>query len=131
MVLVLSAPGRGAERVEGLRRGADDYLPEAFGEVKLRALMRRARATDHDLMAFGDIAIRLEARTVHVGTRHGPVRPREFALVTVPARDAGAVVTRMQLLETSGPCIPIPGPTWWTCMRAARGAGWTRRRAGR
>jgi two-component system OmpR family response regulator len=103
MVLVLSALGRAAERVEGLDRGADDYLPKPFEadelRARLRALMRRARGADHDVMAFGDIEIRLKARTVHVGTRHVPVSPREFALVTFMARNAGAVVTRMQLLE--------------------------------
>jgi two-component system OmpR family response regulator len=103
MVLVLSALGRAAERVEGLDRGADDYLPKPFEadelRARLRALMRRARGADHDVMAFGDIEIRLKARTVHVGTRHVPVSPREFTLITFLARNAGAVVTRMQLLE--------------------------------
>ncbi len=105
LVLVLSALGRAANRVEGLERGADDYLAKPFEpdelRARLRALLRRGQmqVLDNDLIAFGDIEIRLRARTLHVGTRHVAVSPREFALLTYLARNAGQVVTRMQLLE--------------------------------
>jgi two-component system OmpR family response regulator len=105
LVLVLSALGRAANRVEGLERGADDYLAKPFEpdelRARLRALLRRGRmqVLDHDLIAFGAIEIRLRARTLHVADRHVPLSPREFALLTYLARNAGQVVTRMQLLE--------------------------------
>lgn len=105
MILILSALGRAAERVEGLEQGADDYLPKPFEpeelRARLRALLRRGtiQVLDNDLMAFGDVEIRLKARTVHVKRRHVPVSPREFELITWFARNAGQVVTRMQLLE--------------------------------
>ena len=106
LVLVLSALGRAANRVEGVERGADDYLAKPFEpdelRARLRALLRRGQmqVLDNDLIAFGDVEIRMKARTVHVGTRHVPVSPREFALVVHFARNAGQVVTRMQLLES-------------------------------
>lgn len=106
MILVLSALGRAAERVEGLEKGADDYLPKPYEpeelRARLRALLRRGtiQVADNDLMAFGDLEIRLKARTVHVRRSHVPVSPREFALLTFFAQNAGHVVTRMQLLET-------------------------------
>lgn len=105
MVLVLSALGRAANRVEGLERGADDYLPKPFEaaelRARLRALLRRAtiQVLDNDLLGFGDVEIRLKARTVHVRRTHVPVSPREFDLIVYFARNAGQVVTRMQLLE--------------------------------
>lgn len=105
MVLILSALGRAANRVEGLEKGADDYLPKPFEPVelraRLRALLRRGtvQTTDNDLLAFGELEIRLRARTVHVRRTHVPLSPREFELITYLARNSGQVVTRMQLLE--------------------------------
>ena len=105
LVLVLSALGRASELVEGLEKGADDYLPKPFEpdelRARLRALLRRGtmQVLDNDLLAFGDLEIRMKARTVHVKRTHVPVSPKEFELITFFARNAGQVVTRMQLLE--------------------------------
>lgn len=105
LILVLSALGRSAQRVEGLEKGADDYLPKPFEEdelrARLRALLRRGtvQVLDNDLLAFGDLEIRMKARTVHVKRQHVAVSPKEFELITYFAQNAGQVVTRMQLLE--------------------------------
>lgn len=105
LILILSALGRAAQRVEGLEKGADDYLPKPFEpeelRARLRALLRRGtiEVLDNDLLAFGDLEIRLKARTVHVRRAHVAVSPKEFELITYFARNAGQVVTRMQLLE--------------------------------
>ncbi len=104
-ILMLSALGRAANRVEGLEKGADDYLAKPYApeelRARLRALLRRAgtQAESHDLIAFGDIEIRLKARTVHIGRVHVSVSPREFDLILHFARHEGQVVTRRQLLE--------------------------------
>ena len=105
LVLVVSALGRAQNKIEGLEKGADDYLAKPFDpeelKARLRALLRRRTVSvlDNDLMAFGEVEIRLRARTVHVGRRHVPVSPREFELIAFLARNAGQTVTRMQLLE--------------------------------
>jgi two-component system, OmpR family, response regulator len=106
MILILSALGRAANRVEGLEKGADDYLPKPFEadelRARVRALLRRGtmQVLDNDLIAFGDLEIRLKARTVHVKRTHVAVSPKEFELITFFARNAGQLVTRMQLLES-------------------------------
>jgi two-component system OmpR family response regulator len=105
LILILSALGRAANRVEGLEKGADDYLPKPFEpeelRARLRALLRRGtiQVLDNDLLAFGDLEIRMKARTVHVRRTHVAVSPKEFELITYFARNAGQIVTRMQLLE--------------------------------
>lgn len=105
LVLVVSALGTPSSRIEGLERGADDYLAKPFDprelEARLRALLRRRamQVNDNDILAFGDIALRLKARTLHVGQTHVPLSPREFELLAYFARNAGDVVSRMQLLE--------------------------------
>ena len=105
MILVLSALGRAAIRVEGLEKGADDYLPIPFEpeelRARLRALLRRGtmQVLDNDLLAFGELEIRMKARTVHVRLTHVPVSPKEFELLTYFAQHSDQIVTRMQLLE--------------------------------
>ena len=102
LILILSALGRAANRVEGLEKGADDYLPKPFEpRARLRALLRRGtmQVLDNDLLVFGDLEIRMKARTVHVKRAHVAVSPKEFELITYFARNAGQLVTRMQLLE--------------------------------
>lgn len=105
LILVVSALGRAANKIEGLDRGADDYLAKPFEPeelvARLRALLRRKTMAvlDNDLIAFGDVQIRLKARTVHIGSEHVPVSPREFDLILYLAQNAGQIVTRMQLLQ--------------------------------
>jgi two-component system OmpR family response regulator len=105
LVMVVSALGRAANKIEGLEKGADDYLAKPFDpeelRARLRALLRRKsmQVLDNDLIAFGALEIRMKARTVHAGQTHIPVSPKEFELITYFARNAGETVTRMQLLE--------------------------------
>lgn len=104
-ILVVSALAHSAHRVDGLERGADDYLPKPFAEDELRArikaLMRRGKAqTDsNDFMVFGDLEIRVKARTVHWGQTHIALSPKEFELLLYFAVNAGEPLSRMQLLE--------------------------------
>jgi two-component system OmpR family response regulator len=105
LVMVVSALGRAQNKIEGLEKGADDYLAKPFDpdelRARLRALLRRQSMVtlDNDVVAFGDLEIRMKARTVHVGTAHVAISPKEFKLLSYFAANAGAVVTRMQLLE--------------------------------
>lgn len=105
MILVVSALGKASSRIEGLDKGADDYLAKPFEPeeltARIRALLRRRNAAgqDDDLMSFGALQVRRKARTVHFGDTHVPLSPKEFDLLAFFAANAGDVVTRMQLLE--------------------------------
>lgn len=103
-VLVLSALGRAANKVEGLEDGADDYLAKPFSDdellARVRALLRRARSEPHpEITLVGDIEIRLKARTVHRAGRHIALSPKEFELLRCLAEHAGTFVPRALLLE--------------------------------
>ena len=103
-ILVLSALGSPAHRVEGLDTGADDYLAKPFEASELaarvRALLRRAKGTvSPDVMILGDFEIRPRARTLHRAGKHIPLSPKEFELLMFFADNAGRVVTRTLLLE--------------------------------
>lgn len=103
-VLVLSALGRTTNRVEGLDRGADDYLAKPFEADELiaraRAVIRRlASAPSPEILCFGDIEIHVRARTVHRAGKHVALSPKEFKLMKTFADHAGEILTRTMLLE--------------------------------
>ena len=104
-ILVLTARGEEADKVRGLRLGADDYVTKPFGAMELLArvdaLLRRSRlsAPAPPLDRFGDVEVNRAARTVK---RHGsPVAltPKEFDLLIALMDRAGAVVPRGDLLS--------------------------------
>jgi two-component system OmpR family response regulator len=103
-VILLTALGGIADRVDGLDAGADDYLvkPFAFVELvaRLNALVRRPPLTEVlTRLQSGDIIVDLLRREVHRAGRAIPLQPREFALLEQLMRNDGKVVTRTMLLE--------------------------------
>jgi two-component system OmpR family response regulator len=105
-VLMLSAIGAMADRVEGMRAGCDDYLakPYAFAELlaRLEALARRADRTRRSTMLrVGDLVLDTRAR---IASRNGTelhLQNRELLLLEKLMRHSGQVVTRSMLLEAA------------------------------
>ncbi|HEX4365377.1 MAG TPA: response regulator transcription factor [Rhodopila sp.] len=105
-ILILSALGGTADRIEGMRAGCDDYLakPYAFAEVlaRLEALVRRAdRTLGSTVPRVGDLEVDLAARRASRNGKEIPLQHREFLLLAFLMRHAGQVVTRSMLLETA------------------------------
>jgi two-component system OmpR family response regulator len=105
-ILVLSAVGGTADRVEGMRAGCDDYLakPYAFAEVlaRLEALARRAdRALGASVLVVGELELDMAARRAMRGGKEIRLQHRDLLLLACLMRHAGQVVTRSMLLETA------------------------------
>ena len=105
-IIVVSARGEEVDRVVGLELGADDYLVKPFGlrelVARIRAVTRRVseRSAPGDLLlAAGPVRIDLRAHRVTVDGREVVLTGKEFELLTVLVREAGAVVDREQLLR--------------------------------
>lgn len=100
-VLLLTALDAVSDRVAGLDAGADDYLvkPFAFDELlaRVRMLLRRGTGEKSDLLAAGDLEMKLSTRTVSRGGREIPLSSREFALLECLLRNKGVVLSRQQL----------------------------------
>ena len=104
-ILVLTARGEEADKVRGLRLGADDYVTKPFGAMELLArvdaLLRRSRLSapapvlDH----FGDVEVNRAARTVKRQGARVALTPKEFDLLIALMDRAGAVVPRGDLLS--------------------------------
>lgn len=103
-VMVLTAKGGIADRVDGLDAGADDYLvkPFAIAEfvARLNALIRRPPISDVvTRLAIGDVALDILRREVTRAGRPVHLQPREFSLLEFLMRHAGRIVTRTMFLE--------------------------------
>lgn len=104
-VLILSSLADVAQRVEGLREGADDYLvkPFAFAELqaRLEVLLRRPveAPREQTRLQVGDLEMDLLRRTVQRAGHAIDLQPREFRLLEYLMRHAEQVVTRTMLLE--------------------------------
>ncbi len=103
-ILILTARGEEADKVRGLRLGADDYVTKPFSLLELmarvEALLRRSGAGSRfEVARFGSIEIREEARTVRRGGRAVDLAPKEFDLLMALWRRRGAVVSRLELLR--------------------------------
>ena len=102
-VLMLTASGTVADRVDGLSLGADDYLgkPFAFEELvaRIRALSRRAGPHHPPVLARHDVTLDPARR---IATRAGttlPLTVKELGVLEVLLGADGAVVSAEELLE--------------------------------
>ena len=102
-VLILSARGTWAERVEGIDAGADDYLPKPFRTeevlARLRSIVRRSAGQSAPVISIGSLV--LDPRHVRV-TRDGMplnLTPQEYRLLSYLMHHAGRVVPHTELLE--------------------------------
>ena len=102
-VLILTARTETEDRVEGLDRGADDYLPKPFEREELlartRALLRRRPPRGSASIAVGDLLLNPDSREVKRGDREIELTNREFELLQYLAENQKLVVSRERLLE--------------------------------
>lgn len=108
-VIIISGKGETADRVLGLRLGADDYLAKPFSPVELVArvetVLRRARAGRSSGRGVGkddgDTGLRLDESTREVRIDGEPIEltAKEFDLLAFLVRSPRQVFSRGQLLE--------------------------------
>jgi len=102
-IIVISARYQQAEKIAALDEGADDYLDKPFeiGELMARiraALRRKAGAEATGLYRAGPLTVDFQTREVRLRGDVLRLSPKEYALLTLLARNAGRVVTHKRLL---------------------------------
>ncbi|MHB1115506.1 response regulator [Sideroxydans sp.] len=102
-VLMLTARGEAMDRILGLEMGADDYLPKPFEPrellARLKAILRRGKAANGDVLRFGRLEIDRAARLVRVDGKPCEMTAYQFDLLQALADKPGRVMSREQLLD--------------------------------
>ncbi len=104
-VLMLTARDAIADKIAGLKLGADDYMTKPFQSAELlariEALLRRTKASDPgpEEYVFGDVCVRPRAGQVLRGGRPVRLSAQEFKLLCHFVRHPDVVFSRDELLD--------------------------------
>ena len=102
-ILMLTAKDAVSDRVKGFEAGADDYVvkPFAFEELiaRVRALLRRSRATEETVFRFADVTLNVTTREVTRGNRKIDLTTKEFDLLHFFMRHPRQVLTREMIYD--------------------------------
>jgi DNA-binding response OmpR family regulator len=103
-ILMLTAKDAVADRVNGLKHGADDYLikPFAFEELtaRIEALGRRKDTSwNDDMLQFGELNLRLNTHKVIRGDVPIHLSRREFQLLGYLMKHPKQILSREQIMN--------------------------------
>ena len=104
VLVLLSNPGELELRLEGFRKGADDYVlrpcdPQRLAE-RLRTLLERQQTATPTFRQIGDLTIDPIHRLAFRGDREIRLTPREFDLLYFLAENEGEIVSRRAIFRS-------------------------------
>lgn len=109
-IIMLTAKGDDAERIEGLEAGADDYLPKPFNpkelDARIRAVLRRrprevpgAPSKESETVTFGPWQLDLSRRTLTRDGEEVSLTTGEFAVLKALVQNEREPLTRDKLMN--------------------------------
>jgi len=105
-IIMLTAKDSEVDKVVGLELGADDYVTKPFSSrelvARIRAVLRRGGEPDELLplvLEGGPVRMDVDRHTVTVNGDGVKLPLKEFELLEMLLRNAGRVLTRMQLID--------------------------------
>jgi DNA-binding response OmpR family regulator len=109
-IIMITARGRGQDKVKGLDLGADDYLTKPFRVdemlARVRAVLRRGQFTTNGhaqslraATTIGELTFDYAQHRVTKAGREVALTPTEYRILAYLAQNAGRVVTQDLLLE--------------------------------
>jgi two-component system response regulator MtrA len=104
-VLILSARDDTADKIRGLKLGADDYVTKPFFPeelvARIQACLRRPNLVGTERLVVGAIQVDLERREVRNAAGTLSLTPVEFEILALLARRKGSAVTREALVDAA------------------------------
>ncbi|MBE5033577.1 response regulator transcription factor [Gallalistipes aquisgranensis] len=102
-VIIISARDSIEDKVLGLERGADDYLPKPFHTAELlariRSVLRRGRSGGELVLTLGNVSLEPENGRVRVEGRELPLLKKEFDILLYFMQRPNHLVDKSVLAE--------------------------------
>ncbi|MBQ1270108.1 MAG: response regulator transcription factor [Clostridia bacterium] len=108
-IIMLTAMGQEADRVNGFMTGADDYVVKPFSVAELvarvDALYRRIdgdgfkAASDPDVLTSGDFSLNLRSRELSKAGRKIEVTQVEFLIISTFLKNVGRALSREEIMK--------------------------------
>ena len=107
-VIMLTAKDSEVDKVVGLELGADDYVTKPYSSreliARIRAVLRRQGDISNDegmtgILTAGNVRMDIDRHLVSINNESVSFPLKEFELLEFLMRNAGRVLTRMQLID--------------------------------
>jgi two-component system, cell cycle response regulator CtrA len=102
-ILILSGLGATEDKVNGLVRGADDYLAKPFHKdeliARMHAVARRATSRAEPVIQCGDLTIRPAAQQAEIKGRPLGLTSKEYQILALLAQKRGSTLTKEMFLN--------------------------------
>ncbi|HSL21252.1 MAG TPA: response regulator transcription factor [Vicinamibacterales bacterium] len=127
-IIVLSARGAEADKVNALDLGADDYVTKPFGPeellARIRVALRRVMSEDaieSGMLRAADLTIDYDRRRVLRGEDEIRLTPKELDLLTLLVRNRDRVLTHRAILKAIWGANAVEQPEHlWTLVAQLR-----------
>ena len=135
-VLMLTAKGTTADKLRGLRSGADDYLTKPFDRdellARIEAILRRATGrADVRTIAFEDLVLHTQTKQATIAGVPVPLKGKQYDVLEYLVSHEGSLVSKERLFDKiSGISVRnLVQRRGGVRERAAQGAGAVRLRS--
>lgn len=102
-VIILSAKDSVDDRIEGLEKGADDYLPKPFHlaelNARIKSVLRRKSQGGKDLLQLANVTVNTNNRSVLVDGKPLALNRKEFDVLLYLILNKNRLVNRASLAE--------------------------------
>ncbi len=106
-IIILTALGEEADKIQAFDLGADDFLTKPFGVGELlahvKAVLRRSRWSETTVrlgnIEYGNVSVDLERHEVIVSDDHVELTPTEFNLLVYLMENSGKVLSHRMILQ--------------------------------